>query len=136
MNLKAQNIFFARKSQCPNVSTTPITAMGCRQCLPLSVVQLKSKHCRRKPHCRNGVVDTFEQYMLAKQKYIVTYTYLHIIHIFLIFLDNQLRNTVEEIKNLGLRVILTKRVAAANRGTTDRKLEELYGAIFCKLARK
>ena len=42
----------------PNVSTTPITAMGCRQCLPLSVVQLKGKHCR-KLHCRNGVVDTF-----------------------------------------------------------------------------
>ena len=37
---------------CPNVSTTPIMAMGCRQCLPLSVVQLKGKHCR------NGVVDT------------------------------------------------------------------------------
>ena len=32
-------------------STTPITAMGCRQCLPLSVVQLKGKHCR-KPHCQ------------------------------------------------------------------------------------
>ena len=42
----------------PNVSTTPITAMGCRQCLLLNVVQLKGKHCR-KPHCRNGVVDTF-----------------------------------------------------------------------------
>ena len=28
------------------------------QCLPLSVVQLKGKHCR-KPHSRNGVVDTF-----------------------------------------------------------------------------
>ena len=42
----------------PNVSTTPITAMGCQQCLPLSVVQLKDKHCR-KPHCRNGVVDMF-----------------------------------------------------------------------------
>ena len=28
----------------------------CRQCLPLSVVQLKGKHCR-KPHCHNGVVD-------------------------------------------------------------------------------
>ena len=26
---------------CPNVSTTHITAMGCWQCLPLSVVQLK-----------------------------------------------------------------------------------------------
>ena len=43
---------------CPNVSTTPITAMGCRQCLPFSVVQLKGKHLRE-PHCRNGVVDTF-----------------------------------------------------------------------------
>ena len=32
--------------------------MGCRQCLPLSVVQLKGKHCW-KPHCRNGVVDMF-----------------------------------------------------------------------------
>ena len=29
----------------PNVSTTPIMAMGCRQCLPLSVVPLKGKHC-------------------------------------------------------------------------------------------
>ena len=27
--------------------------------LPFSVVQLKGKHCR-KPHCRNGIVDTFE----------------------------------------------------------------------------
>jgi hypothetical protein len=43
---------------CPNVSTTPITAMGCRQCLPLSLFQLKGKHCRE-PHCCNGVVDTF-----------------------------------------------------------------------------
>ena len=42
--------------ECPNVSTTPVTAMGCRQCLPLSVVQLKGKHCR-KLHCCNGVVD-------------------------------------------------------------------------------
>ena len=46
--------------QGPNISTTPITAMGCRQCLPLSVVQLKGKHCR-KLHCRNGVVDPFRQ---------------------------------------------------------------------------
>ena len=42
----------------PNVSTTPITAMGCWQCSPLSVVQLKGKHCR-KPNCRNGVIDMF-----------------------------------------------------------------------------
>ena len=48
----------------PNVSKTPITAMECRQCLPLSVVQLKSKHCR-KPHCRNGVLDTFRQSIKA-----------------------------------------------------------------------
>ena len=32
--------------------------MGCRKCLPHSVVQLKGKHCQ-KPHCRNEVVDTF-----------------------------------------------------------------------------
>ena len=38
------------------ISTTPI--MGYWQCLPLSVVQLKGKHCR-KPYCRNGVVNTF-----------------------------------------------------------------------------
>ena len=43
-----------------NVSATPITSMGCRQCLPLNVVQLRGKHCR-KPHCRNGVVDMFGQ---------------------------------------------------------------------------
>ena len=46
------------RSPCPNISTTPITAMGCRQFLPLSIVQLKSRHCQ-KFHCRNGVVDTF-----------------------------------------------------------------------------
>ena len=40
----------------PNISTTPITAKGCQQCLPLSVVQLTGK-----PHCRNGVVDMFRQ---------------------------------------------------------------------------
>ena len=43
---------------CLNVSTTPIKAMGCQQCSPLSVVQLKGKHCRR-PCCCNGVVDKF-----------------------------------------------------------------------------
>ena len=42
---------------CSNISTTPITAMGCRQCLRLSVVHLKGKHYQ-KAHCRNGVVDT------------------------------------------------------------------------------
>ena len=46
--------------QCQNVSTIPIRAMGCRQCLPIGVVQLKGKHCQ-KPHCRNGVEDRFEQ---------------------------------------------------------------------------
>jgi hypothetical protein len=38
-----------------------LTAMGTQQCLPLSVVQLKGKHCW-KPHCCNGVVDTFGHY--------------------------------------------------------------------------
>ena len=51
---------------CPNVSRTPITAMGCRQCSSLSVVQLKGKHCQ-KPHCGNGVVDTFGQYIYHHQ---------------------------------------------------------------------
>ena len=45
-------------SLSPKVSTTPITAMGCRQCLPLSVVLLKGKHCQ-KPYCCNGFVDMF-----------------------------------------------------------------------------
>ena len=49
----------------PNVFKTPITSMGCRQCLPLSVVQLKGKHCR-KLHCRNGVVDTFGQLLITE----------------------------------------------------------------------
>ena len=37
----------AANRQGSNLSTTPITAMGCRQCLPLSVVQLKGKHCQK-----------------------------------------------------------------------------------------
>ena len=52
-------------NQCPNVSTTPIMAMGCQQCLLLSVVQQKGKHYR-KPHCRNGVVDTFGHWFVRK----------------------------------------------------------------------
>ena len=56
MRLEVRNVC---NYHSPNVSTTPITAMGCEQCLPISVVQLKGKHCR-KPHCRNGVVDTLK----------------------------------------------------------------------------
>ena len=55
-----KNVIFDQKRQRPNVSTTPIEAMGFWQSLPISAVQLKGKHCR-KPHCRNGVVDTFRQ---------------------------------------------------------------------------
>ena len=44
-NINRNNIakicFLVCQVQGPNVSTTPITAMGCRHCLPLSVVQLK-----------------------------------------------------------------------------------------------
>ena len=54
---------FSSNHHCPNVSTTPITAMGCQQCLPLSVVQLKGKHCR-KPHCCSGVVDTIRPILI------------------------------------------------------------------------
>ena len=43
---------------CLNISTTHIMAMGCRQCLPLSVVHMKEKHCQ-KPQCRYWVVDMF-----------------------------------------------------------------------------
>ena len=44
---------------CRNIPNTPITAIKCRQCLPLSVVQLKGKHCQ-KSHCGIGVVvDTY-----------------------------------------------------------------------------
>ena len=57
-SVKGPQIGQLRMMQCPNVPTNPIMAIGCRQCLPLSVVQLKGKPCR-KPHCRNGVVDTF-----------------------------------------------------------------------------
>ena len=46
-----------------NVSTTPITAMDCRQCLPLSVVQLKGKHWQ-KLHCRKVVVDKIGQLLI------------------------------------------------------------------------
>ena len=38
---------------CPNVSTTLIRQWGTGN-VPLCVVQLKGKPCR-KPHCRNGV---------------------------------------------------------------------------------
>ena len=51
-------VFYTIVGPCPKLSTTPITAMGYQQCLPLSVVQVKGKHCH-KPHCHNGVVDTF-----------------------------------------------------------------------------
>ena len=50
-----------------NVSTTPITAMGCQQHLPLSVVQLKGKHWW-KPYCGNGVVHMFKHLATARQK--------------------------------------------------------------------
>ena len=59
----------------PNVSITPNTAMGCRQCLPLRVVQLKGKHCR-KPHCRNGVVDTVGHWSLTFDFFLIFQTKL------------------------------------------------------------
>ena len=37
---------------------SPITVMGCWQCLPLSVIQLKGKHCPKRHYC-TGVVDKF-----------------------------------------------------------------------------
>ena len=35
----------SRGSECPKVSTTPIMAMGCQQCLPLNVFKMKGNHC-------------------------------------------------------------------------------------------
>ena len=55
-NISSLKWMQADQSHCTNMSTTPITAKGCQQCLPLSVVQPKGKHCR-KPHCCNGFVD-------------------------------------------------------------------------------
>ena len=50
-----------------NVSTTPITAMECRQCFYVSVVPLKGKLIW-KLLCLNGVVDTFRPFGLAHKK--------------------------------------------------------------------
>ena len=41
--------------------------MACRQCLSLSAVQLKGIYCR-KPHCHNGVLDTFGHTLFSKIK--------------------------------------------------------------------
>ena len=53
------NVFFRGKTLLPEcIYNSQIQQWGAQQCLPLSVVQLKGKHCR-KPHCCSGVVDTF-----------------------------------------------------------------------------
>ena len=61
--------------QCSNVSTTPITAMGCRQCLPLSVVQLKGKHCR-KHHCRSGSFWLVKKFQFCDLDFVLNCYYL------------------------------------------------------------
>ena len=60
LNLKSflSNLFFLSSIQPQHAVGNGVPAMGCRQCLPLSVVKLKGKHCRKR-HCHNGVVDTF-----------------------------------------------------------------------------
>ena len=52
----------------PNLSTTTITAMGCCQCLSLSVVQLKSKHCQKNqlPPWGSGYVQASTGWIFAK----------------------------------------------------------------------
>ena len=42
-----QSFEFSANTYCPNVSTAPIIAIGWRQCLPLSIVQLKGKHYQK-----------------------------------------------------------------------------------------
>ena len=54
--------------------------MGSRQCLPLSVVQQKAKHCQ-KPHCRYGVVDTFGLSGLTYDPFHVTTTLVRQYHL-------------------------------------------------------
>ena len=46
---KMHLLFQEENSLSLNGSATPIRIMGCRQYLPLSVVQLKDKHCRKPP---------------------------------------------------------------------------------------
>ena len=43
------------------ICESSLTVMGCWQCSPLILVELKGKHCG-KLHCHNGVVDTFGQW--------------------------------------------------------------------------
>ena len=47
---------------CPNAYANPIMAMEPQQCLPFSVVQLKSKHCQR-PIPIMGVADAVMHYL-------------------------------------------------------------------------
>ena len=75
--------------------------MGCRQCLPLSVFKLKGKHCR-KPHCRNGVVDTFGHWMLNLKYWLLTgfkklTKITKILPIDSVEMDLQLHNSVDRL---------------------------------------
>ena len=55
-----KNKIIGQKSKylAPTHLQLPLRQWGAGNVLPLSVVQLKGKHCQ-KPHCRNGVEDTF-----------------------------------------------------------------------------
>ena len=126
----------------PNVSTTPITAMGCRQCLPLSVVQLKGKHYR-KPHCRNGVVDTYGQspfgsYDLCNRSFIFClFTQTWLLEAILKKKNQILHMAVGIFSNFGLlsnaainqlKLLLKKKIWYANH--------KLYMYLIIKLAKK
>ena len=74
--LMVYDIEINSESQSSNISTTPITVMGCRQCLSLSVVQLKGKHCR-KPNCHNGVVDIDQTYMFGLRSLAISTSTYH-----------------------------------------------------------
>ena len=49
--------------------------MGRHQCLPLTSVQLKGKHCQ-KLHCCNGVVDTFGPWDIQLNNLLLGCTFL------------------------------------------------------------
>ena len=64
--LTVRNVSKSKKER-QTVSTTPIIAMGYRQCLPLIIVQLKGEHCQ-KLRCHNGVADTLGQIKVHLRK--------------------------------------------------------------------
>ena len=73
-------------------------AMGCRQCLPLSLLQLKGKHCQ-KPHCCNGVVDTFGPCLSALNFWNVEFEILGLMNLMIEDQKSSSSNSIFQIWN-------------------------------------